>query len=477
MCVNPIRTINPRTHEVMFLPCGHCHECVEKIRNGWSKRIADSIHSVAGNYGVPFGYFVTLTYNNQNLPLITNESIIDDGLGISTTPYTTRVYTPYDKNNPAQPVGYNYERRDKTRYISTSPDGIHGFLCRKDVQTFQKRLRKMLWSYYHLRCSFFGCGEYGGDAYNAQRHTFGTSRPHYHFAIWFEGLKGNKEILGYNCNNRSDALFQYQVPMLTSTAFKMLVDKAWNKSSGRTLVVEPIRNIEATSRYITKYILKEMEQHKHRNDYCCQRVPMFRIFSQHIGIEGAIQYLNKLQKDLESGIVELPVYHKVCLIDGATKQVDLALPRYYVTYAFKQLGKHFDGHIDDDCQPEVQAAYTAIRELWNKRIEELEQENPQTEEKLRLAYEKSVKDIDMYLRSDGYSNIPDYDHKAKERKSAFEHDVNSRRVMEENSKTNDFIFDNPYCMDAQIEMEKLALEELRKLEYPFEIGMLEECPF
>ena len=178
MCVSPVRVVNPLDGSVTYMPCGHCPECVAQIRNRWTKRIYDSAHAhVVG--GRCTQWFITLTYDNQHLPLSTDESIIDDDLGTIETPYTTRVFhgtNPFrDFDNQVKlgvkTDGYVYEKRMRTRYHSESPDGIHGFLCRADLQKFMKRLRKQLDKYYNVKVAFFGCGEYGGDEWDETRHT------------------------------------------------------------------------------------------------------------------------------------------------------------------------------------------------------------------------------------------------------------------------------------------------------------------
>lgn len=53
MCVRPIN-VNGNV-----VPCGKCHRCKQKLRNDWAIRLMHEIKR---------GYFVTLTYNDENLP-------------------------------------------------------------------------------------------------------------------------------------------------------------------------------------------------------------------------------------------------------------------------------------------------------------------------------------------------------------------------------------------------------------------------
>lgn len=99
------------------MPCGHCLECLSHRRNEWSVRL--QLHCDAYD-SMPF--FVTLTYNDDHLPLSTG-----------------RRMTLYPKH----------------------------------VVDFIKRLRAR-YNLYDTDFTYFGCGEYGD--------TFG--RPHYHMILY-----------------------------------------------------------------------------------------------------------------------------------------------------------------------------------------------------------------------------------------------------------------------------------------------------
>lgn len=114
MCLYPV-TINltgcdstgiPHNGEPVQVPCGKCFECLQQRSIEWSHRIVDECKSHAQNC------FLTLTYNNEHLP-------------------------------------------------------VDGSLNRRDVQLFLKRLRKKLQP---QKIRVFYCGEYGKKALRPHYH-------------------------------------------------------------------------------------------------------------------------------------------------------------------------------------------------------------------------------------------------------------------------------------------------------------------
>lgn len=95
MCVSPLRI------KGKFFACGHCIECSVSKSNEWAHRIALELRDHRESC------FLTLTYNNENLP----------------------------KN---------------------------GYLNKRDYQCFLKRLRIYLERSEDVKIRYFGCGEYGG---------------------------------------------------------------------------------------------------------------------------------------------------------------------------------------------------------------------------------------------------------------------------------------------------------------------------
>jgi hypothetical protein len=100
----------------VLVPCGKCYNCKRRLASSWSLRVVEE--SKLAHTAV----FLTLTYNNENLPI--------------------------------------------------SKFGYHT-LVKKDLQNFFKRLRKLHGSD-HKTIRYFAVGEYGGH----------TKRPHYHIILF-----------------------------------------------------------------------------------------------------------------------------------------------------------------------------------------------------------------------------------------------------------------------------------------------------
>lgn len=116
MCVQPI-VINTPKLQNQPVPCGKCPKCVSTKVQQWQFRIKQQM-KISQN-----AYFVTLTYDEDNVP-----------------------------------------------YGVTSPT-----LCKRDVQLFLKRLRKLQSVKSDFKIKYYLVGEYGSK----------TKRPHYH-AIMFD---------------------------------------------------------------------------------------------------------------------------------------------------------------------------------------------------------------------------------------------------------------------------------------------------
>jgi len=104
--------------ELRVVPCGRCPYCLQRRRTQWTQRLEYELrdHTTAS--------FVTLTYNNSFVPIASHS---------------------------------------ETSEILLS-------LCKRDLQLFFKRLRKLL----SFPIRYYAIGEYGGN----------TERPHYHAIIF-----------------------------------------------------------------------------------------------------------------------------------------------------------------------------------------------------------------------------------------------------------------------------------------------------
>lgn len=132
MSTNPHEFIH---NDYIDIPCGHCIGCQLKYSRDWANRCM--LESLDHDES----YFITLTYNDDNLP--------------------SSVY--YDKDTGEELISHS--------------------LVKDDFQKFMKRLRRYYERKgYENKLRFFACGEYGPQ----------TGRPHYHvivFGLHLDDLK------------------------------------------------------------------------------------------------------------------------------------------------------------------------------------------------------------------------------------------------------------------------------------------------
>jgi len=106
-----------RAGQICSFPCGNCLSCLQKKRATWSFRLLQEM------YVSESAYFLTLTYDNENVP----------------------------RNESGIPI-----------------------LNKRDLQLFKKRLRKFNKKYTKVSVRYYSVGEYGTRSY----------RPHYHSIIF-----------------------------------------------------------------------------------------------------------------------------------------------------------------------------------------------------------------------------------------------------------------------------------------------------
>lgn len=136
-CLTPYQLKEP---EGQTVPCGKCPACYARRASAWSFRLMQQ-HKVSTT-----GYFLTLTYDTDHVPISPN--------GFMSLPFEKKLN---------KKTGEMYV--DRTR----------------DVRNFMKRLRKL--NAEPLR--YYYCGEYGGT----------SMRPHYHMILFnasLQSLVGDK---------------------------------------------------------------------------------------------------------------------------------------------------------------------------------------------------------------------------------------------------------------------------------------------
>lgn len=122
-------TLQQMESKAIAIPCGKCVACLKAKRQEQSLRIIHEIEQHEDNC------FITLTYNNENLPLTDGKTVI--------------------------------------RGIDDAPDNFHPTLSVEDYQKWLKRFRKKL-SQQGKKIRYFIVGEYGAKG----------QRPHYHAIIF-----------------------------------------------------------------------------------------------------------------------------------------------------------------------------------------------------------------------------------------------------------------------------------------------------
>lgn len=225
---------NRYTGKRIAVDCGQCDYCIHKRAQKASMRV-----KTAGS-AFEHCWFVTLTYDNEHIPLFNCEvyySEFDDVLSDSGVVhgYEKHAYVPVSKFCTTDPqrlqhifftqvqgtVPYNreigqYEQVKDNWFVSidsmrafihktqsATPYGKDGELSRRygnnlipflnyvDVQNYIKRLRRHLARYTNEKISFYAVGEYGPVHF----------RPHFHLLLFFN----SKEIADVlrECHNKS----------------------------------------------------------------------------------------------------------------------------------------------------------------------------------------------------------------------------------------------------------------------------------
>lgn len=230
----------------MYVPCGRCPQCQQKKVNEWTFRLSRDMACTKELQA----YYMTLTFRPEDLPL---DAMIDPRAAAAARHALAAVKNSRGSARIAalrSLVPYKH-LRDK-RYVHD--DG--GLLQYKLFQDFKQRLKVTLKRWYGIKnLKFFVCGEYGKK----------TARPHFHAVIWFSATESS--LHGYSADvpkrgKSSQSFFvDYitqtgRVPALSPLFFSKLVFHLWSHCEWQAFDCSPVRNSAATSRYITKYMLK-----------------------------------------------------------------------------------------------------------------------------------------------------------------------------------------------------------------------------
>lgn len=150
-------------YEKLLVPCGQCIGCRLEYSRQWAIRCVLEAKQWKNNY------FLTLTYDDEHLP-ITNTAVCD----------------------------LNGEFVGEFENFSLFPDHLTKFM---------KDLRRQLEYHYNWQgVRFYACGEYGSK----------TQRPHYHLILF--NMPDLKDLTLYKTNFQGDHLYNSD-----------FIDKIWNK--------------------------------------------------------------------------------------------------------------------------------------------------------------------------------------------------------------------------------------------------------
>lgn len=182
-CFNPLVLRDPRGYPYQ-VPCGKCIACQNNKRSSLSLKLR------LEEYTSKYCYFLTLTYDDDNLPLfsIGTDSLCKDFVRIY--PYSERMrhdsliddfcsdFYDFDKDFIDKIDYYsdfvlNYERKFGKSCVYGH--GLYALLYYRDIQLFLKRLRKHIFKYYGEKIRFYIIGEYGTK----------SLRPHWHCLLFF----------------------------------------------------------------------------------------------------------------------------------------------------------------------------------------------------------------------------------------------------------------------------------------------------
>lgn len=207
---------NDRLITFINIPCGKCARCIERRKMEWSFRMMEEMKEAKT------AYFVTLTYDNENVPI--NE------LGIKTLVQTRA------KDLKLQAIEKGRKRITKKFKRETPDRSLEGFF--KRLRRNQERSKPTIEFITNNllntdKIKYYAAGEYGEKK--------GSWRPHYHAII-------------FNASERN-------------------ITKSWTLGG-----VHCVKATEATISYVMKYLDKRYDKKQN-----WMKNPEFNVMSEGIG--------------------------------------------------------------------------------------------------------------------------------------------------------------------------------------------------
>lgn len=164
-CLHPKRIFNEYIGECVLVECGHCEACLTRkaSRNALKCRLESKAHE--------YCMFVTLTYDQQNVPLM---QVMPSSRA---TDYFSDVVECTPRLAEGEILGSvdidSYRSRQLRKKCNTF--NLFPHLSKRDLQLFIKRLRKYLSKVSDEKIRYYAVGEYGPIHF----------RPHYHLLLWY----------------------------------------------------------------------------------------------------------------------------------------------------------------------------------------------------------------------------------------------------------------------------------------------------
>lgn len=195
-CLHPVKVFNKYTHDVIYVPCGHCYSCLKNKSN----RDTALAMNIASNF--KYCYFVFLSYEDRYLPYMEIKTVdpLDDTRSnyfFSSINRSLRIHVPNGKDRIIEDplfefthsmtsseyqdiVVKSHGRYDFHRKCVVYPrfedcDNRIPYCNTSDCQRFLKRLRFHSKNKYNEEIRFYGVSEYGPRTY----------RPHWHLLLFF----------------------------------------------------------------------------------------------------------------------------------------------------------------------------------------------------------------------------------------------------------------------------------------------------
>lgn len=186
-CLHPIRLIDGSGYPY-FVPCGKCVACQNNKRSSLSLKLRLEEHTSK------YCYFLTLTYDDKNIPLFSLGTDLQTNDFLRIYPYSERMLSDsmisdfcsdfynfdsefVDMMDYYASFVHNYEC--KFHKSCVYGHGLYALLYYRDIQLFLKRIRKYINKYYGEKIRFYIIGEYGTK----------SLRPHWHCLFFFNSSK------------------------------------------------------------------------------------------------------------------------------------------------------------------------------------------------------------------------------------------------------------------------------------------------